>query len=139
MARRILPILAAFGAAALALVGVCGCSDLSELRDGAAAAAAHFRQAVQAQDWAAACEALAPASRDELEQNNKAPCPQALGGQELPDAGRARHTDVHGEAMAVFAQDTVFLAHFPSGWKVTAAGCQQQPGDRPYRCALKGR
>jgi hypothetical protein len=37
----------------------------------------------------------------------------------------------------VLERDTVFLSRFPTGWKVTAAGCVPRPG-RPYQCAVKG-
>ncbi|MEU8138285.1 hypothetical protein [Streptodolium elevatio] len=127
-------------AVAVSLAAVCGCSTPSERRDAATAAARHYAQAVRAGDWAMACAALAPTSREELEQAGKSSCPDALGQEELPDAGEARHTDVHGnQARVVFAQDTVFLARFPSGWKVTAAGCHEQAGDEPYQCEIKGR
>jgi hypothetical protein len=36
-----------------------------------------------------------------------------------------------------FAQDTIFLARFQSGWKVMAAGCSPVPG-HPYDCRLQG-
>ena len=35
------------------------------------------------------------------------------------------------------AGDTVFLAVFPGGWRVTAAGCTPR-GDRPYNCTVQG-
>ncbi|WP_436771029.1 hypothetical protein [Yinghuangia sp. YIM S09857] len=117
-----------------------GCASLTERRDDAAEAAARFEQALRAGDLPAACAALAPATREELEQNAKAACADALPGQELPDAGAVRRTNVHGDqARAVFDGDTLFLARFPSGWRVTAAGCREQPGDRPYNCTVKGR
>jgi hypothetical protein len=31
----------------------------------------------------------------------------------------------------------VFLAAFPGGWRVVAAGCTPR-GDRPYDCTLQG-
>ena len=33
--------------------------------------------------------------------------------------------------------DTVFLAVFPGGWRVVAAGCTPH-GDRPYDCVVQG-
>ena len=34
-------------------------------------------------------------------------------------------------------RDTVFLATFPGGWRVVAAGCTPR-GDRPYDCTVAG-
>jgi hypothetical protein len=49
-----------------------------------------------------------------------------------------RHADVFGQwARVVLDSDTVFLASFPGGWRVVAAGCQPQ-GERPYDCTLRG-
>ncbi|MFI5519963.1 hypothetical protein [Streptomyces platensis] len=88
------------------------------------------------------CAALAPATREELEETAKSGCgpaiSQAIEGQELPASGAVRGLDVYGEqARVVLAEDTVFLAHFPTGWKVTAAGCRPRP-QRPYQCEIKG-
>ncbi|MCF2533425.1 hypothetical protein [Yinghuangia soli] len=124
-----------------ALLAVAGCASLSERQGDAAAAAVGFRRALHDGDTAAACEGLAPATREEVAQAGKAECAQALGEQELPAAGgSASRTNVQGnQARVVFADDTVFLARFPGGWRVVAAGCQEQPHERPYRCDIKGR
>ena len=34
-------------------------------------------------------------------------------------------------------KDTLFLARFDQGWRVTAAGCTPH-GDLPYDCTVKG-
>lgn len=127
-------------AAALSLAVLGGCASLSERRDDATAAAERFEQALRVHDPAAACDALAPTTREDVEQNGKATCASALAEQELPDAGSARRTNVHGnQARVVFQGDTVFLARFPSGWQVVAAGCRKQPHDQPYQCDVQGR
>jgi hypothetical protein len=48
--------------------------------------------------------------------------------------------DVFGhDAIVRFSGDTVFLARFPEGWRVTAAGCQPGPSDqKPYDCTVSG-
>jgi hypothetical protein len=35
--------------------------------------------------------------------------------------------------------DTVFLAAFPGGWRVVAAGCRPRGEAEPYDCAVEGR
>jgi hypothetical protein len=120
----------------LAMAGACGTP--SERRDGVTAQVARFERALEAGQRELLCAALAPATREELEQSAKRRCAQAIGEQILPAAGAVRRVDVHGEqARVVLDHDTVFLARFPTGWKVTAAGCRPRP-QRPYQCEIKG-
>jgi hypothetical protein len=45
---------------------------------------------------------------------------------------------VYGQwAQVRLTGDVVFLAAFPGGWRVVAAGCSPQ-GNRPYDCTLQG-
>ncbi|MEV5886330.1 hypothetical protein AB0L74_27060 [Streptomyces sp. NPDC052020] len=61
-----------------------------------------------------------------------------MSEQQLPQAGAVRTVDVYGgQARVVLGHDTVFLARFPAGWKVTAAGCRPR-ADQPYQCEIKG-
>ncbi|ARX88330.1 hypothetical protein SMD44_07817 [Streptomyces alboflavus] len=124
---------------ALALAcAVSGCGTVDGRREAARAAVARFEQAVRTGDAAALCGALAPGTREELEQSGQATCAAAVLGEDLPHGGAGRHVDVHGrQARVVLEKDTVFLSQFPDGWKVVAAGCLPQ-GDRPYRCSVKG-
>jgi hypothetical protein len=47
-------------------------------------------------------------------------------------------TAVYGQwAQVRFSGDTVFLAVFPDGWRVVAAGCEARQ-DRPYHCRIQG-
>jgi hypothetical protein len=97
-----------------------------------------FYRAVEASRWRAACEELAPVTRDQLEQSAGEPCGEALAGEELSDPGPVEGAVVYGTMTQVrYRQDTVFLARFPSGWKVMAAGCAPVPG-HPYDCRLQG-
>ncbi|MFD0278943.1 hypothetical protein ACFVHB_34240 [Kitasatospora sp. NPDC127111] len=133
--RRI-PGWAAGAAAAVTLVT--GCSSLTSREDAAAAAAQRFEAAVQQQDNSALCRALAPGTRQELEDNVKSSCEQAIGDSDLPPASGISRVDVYGQqARVVLDQDTLFLSAFPEGWKITAAGCRPEPR-KPYRCELKG-
>ncbi|WP_435985882.1 hypothetical protein [Terrabacter sp. LjRoot27] len=96
-----------------------------------------FSAAVGAQPDTA-CALLAPETRQELEDSS-GPCPQGIADADLPDAGRVITVEVYGQdAMVRLEHDTMFLALFGSGWRVTAAGCTPQEQDRPFSCGLKG-
>jgi hypothetical protein len=83
---------------------------------------------------------LAPETRRELERSAELPCDRALLKEDVPtDGGQVRTVDVYGDqARVVFARDTVFLASFSAGWRITAAGCVFR-GDQPYDCVIRGR
>ncbi|MET9426411.1 hypothetical protein [Streptomyces sp. NPDC003036] len=120
------------------LTAVSACGTLPERRDEVSTEVTRFEQALGAGQRERLCAALAPATREELEQSAKTRCVEAIEEQELPVAGAVRGVDVYGDqARVVLERDTVFLAHFPTGWKVTAAGCQPRP-QRPYACEIKG-
>lgn len=120
------------------VVCVAGCATLGERETAASRAAVRFGESVRQADGARACAALAPKTRQELEQSAMSPCPEALLEEELSPAGRVRSVQVYGQrARVVLDGDTLFLASFPQGWKVTAAGCEPRPGE-PYDCQVKG-
>jgi hypothetical protein len=80
---------------------------------------------------------LAPATLQELEADGR--CEQALAARRLPEARSVRTVQTYGkDAIVHLDQDTVFLARFEDGWRVTAAGCTPD-GERPYDCAVKGK
>jgi hypothetical protein len=69
-------------------------------------------------------------------------CADAIGDEDLPDPGDVTGVDIDGQwakvAMTADGGDgTVFLAMFPGGWRVAAAGCRSR-GERPYDCAVQG-
>ena len=124
--------------AAVVMVAVGSCGTPSERRDRVTEDAVRFERALAAGRSAYLCAALAPSTREELEQSAKSRCEQAVGEQNLPQAGAVRGVDVYGgQARVVMEHDTVFLAHFPRGWKVTAAGCRPRL-EQPYQCQIKG-
>ncbi|KOG41248.1 hypothetical protein [Streptomyces decoyicus] len=131
------------GAGALVVLAtVSGCDTLSARREQVTAKVAGFERALAAGQLGRLCATLAPATREELEQSARSRCDRAIGQaieeQELPAAGAVRGVDVYGDqARVLLEQDTLFLAHFSAGWKVTAAGCRPRP-QRPYQCEIKG-
>lgn len=118
---------------------LCGCGAPAAREDGAVEAGRAFEAALASGDYAAACRLLAPESRGQLEQDEKRPCGQALRAQGLPVGGDVRDVDVYGrQALLRLVGETLFLSQFDEGWKVTAAGCVEQPRDTPYQCTVKG-
>lgn len=125
-------------AAGTACTAVAGCGTLHQREDAATSAARQYATAVRATDPAAICDRLAPATVEELELTAGTPCPRAVPDLSLPRPGAVRTVAVHGrQARVELAGDTLFLAAFPGGWKVTAAHCAPQGDERPYRCRLK--
>ncbi|MFG3018843.1 hypothetical protein ACGFZQ_09870 [Streptomyces sp. NPDC048254] len=124
--------------AAICAVCLTGCSTLGEREAAASRTALRFEESVQQKDGARACAALAPETRQEVEQSAKKPCAQALFEEQLPQAVSVHGADVYGQqARVVLNGDTLFLSAFPVGWKITAAGCVPRPR-RPYQCQIKG-
>ena len=88
-------------------------------------------------DADAACALLAPDTAMELEQASGS-CGRGLTAAHLSDGGRVRDVQVYGlDAMVRLDNDTVFMARFDDGWRITAAGCVPQ-GDGPYDCDIRG-
>jgi hypothetical protein len=132
--NRSIAVLATIAAVTL----TAGCSDSGPRRDAASNTAVLLLTAARDGDGAAACGVLAPDTVSELEQSADASCADAILDEDLPEPSAVRRVDVYGQwAQVVLEKDTVFLAAFPGGWRVVAAGCQSQ-GARPYDCVLQG-
>ena len=120
-----------------ALLPVAGCAGQGSADDGSAAAAALRFTHDLAASPSEACGLLAPQTLKELEDSQGA-CPSSLPGLDLPRAAAVRSTEVYAkDAIVRLDKDTVFLARFDQGWRVTAAGCTRH-GDLPYDCTVKG-
>ena len=107
--------------------------------EGAGAAADALAADVGA-DPKAACALLAPRTLESVEDDGM-PCPQALAAAGLPTPGEHTAVTVAGHSAQVrYRGETVFLALFDDGWKVTAAGCSRTSSDPdvPYDCAIEG-
>ena len=88
-------------------------------------------------DAEAACALLAPGTVTELEQATGS-CARGVTAAHLSDGGRVRDVEVYGlDAIVRLDDDTVFVARFDDGWRVTAAGCTPR-GDGPYECDIRG-
>ena len=121
-----------------ALVLLSGCADVGSRESSAADVATRLLTAVDDKDGTAACAVLAPDTAAELEQSASKSCAQAVLDEDLPAPGAVTGTDVYGQwAQVRLSDDTVFLAVFPGGWRVVAAGCEPRTS-RPYDCTLQG-
>ncbi|MQY04901.1 hypothetical protein [Actinomadura macrotermitis] len=117
--------------AALTCAGCDRAGDDTDVRR----AALSFLEAAQRHDGAAACAALAPKARSGLESGGDE-CAKEIVGRGLR-TGAVTGVQVWGERAQVrLAGDTVFLARFPGGWKVTAAACESRPKG-PYDCQVE--
>lgn len=125
----------------LMALGLVGCGDTGARADAAVATADRLLGAVRDGDGAGACGLLAPDTADEVAKNAGRPCADAITGEDLPGPGDATRVRVDGQwAQVVIAADgdgTLFLAMFPGGWRVVAAGCRSR-GERPYDCSVQG-
>jgi hypothetical protein len=124
--------------AATAVVVSAGCGPADRAPD-AAAVAESFHGAIEVGDGSAACAALAEETRSKLEQQEQAPCEQAVLELELPRGATAAETSVYVTTAAVSLTEggKTFLDESAAGWKVSAAGCARTAPDLPYDCELE--
>lgn len=120
--------------AVLVLIAVGGCQSAGQ--EPALQAASDFVDAVRS-DPGQACELLAPDTVELLESLRSQGCEQALPNLDLPN-DQVTDVRVWGDAaQARSGQDTLFLRELDEGWRVVAAGCQEQEGGEPYQCVLQ--
>ncbi|MEP6649530.1 MAG: hypothetical protein ABJA74_06390 [Lapillicoccus sp.] len=124
-------------AVATGLLAVAGCTGPGAEQAGQVA---ESFERLAPDDAAQACDLLAGHTREAVEKSAKRDCAEALGDEDLPDPSSVTSVEVYGhDALVHLGDDTVFLARFAEGWKVTAAGCR--PGssaDEPFDCDVSG-
>ena len=125
---------------ALALIAVAalsGCSAATAERDDAAAVVERFYAAVEKDDGAGACAALATATRLSLESQSGLPCREVVTQLDLAGGDVAR-TEIAVTAAKVdlTSDEAAFLSRGPEGWRVSAVGCKPpvRLDDDPYTC-----
>jgi hypothetical protein len=123
---------------AAGVVLLAGCSSVPDRAEAASGVALGMLTAVAAGNGESACATLAPETLHELEESAEQPCTEAILDEDLPQPGQVIGADVYGQwAQVRLAGDVVFLAVFPEGWRVVAAGCRSR-GEQPYDCRLEG-
>ncbi len=133
---RVRANLVVFAASAVAVSAGCG---PAERAPDAAAVAADFHLALEQSDGSDACATLAAETRRRLEQQEQAPCEEAILELELPRGATPAETSVYVTTAAVSLTEggKTFLDEYAAGWKVSAAGCTRTAPDLPYDCELE--
>jgi ketosteroid isomerase-like protein len=106
-------------------------------QDAVTRAADQWLAAARAKDAAALCRLLTPAAAESAATGDES-CRQAVSDLNLPGDGPVDAVQVWSDQAQVRAAgDTLFLTRLSDGWRVNAAGCQEQ-GDQPYDCDVEG-
>jgi hypothetical protein len=119
----------------LALLSGCG----TQGREGEVRTVAdRFVAAVDRRDGPAACGLLTAQARQELVSSQGEPCAKAVVALRVgdPPVDRVQVWVTNGVAVASRGR-WLFLDDTGSGWRVSAAGCEPQPGGQPYDCDLR--
>jgi hypothetical protein len=119
-------------ALALVLLALVGCGRGDDER-AASAVTERFLTAVEAEDGAAACALLSPATAGSLEASR--PCDEAVTDLDV-SPGRITRAQVFSISakVDVAGGESYFLEHTRAGWRITAAGCTPLTPDEPYDC-----
>jgi hypothetical protein len=130
--RRALPLALAF-----ALLALTGCGRSGDRSD-VSALTERFYASVAGHHGARACGWLSADARTALEQQESAPCAQAVEHLQL-SGRRAQTVRLYSTQAAVSLRggDTVYLESTPSGWRISAAGCREPGYDQPADCELE--
>jgi hypothetical protein len=100
-----------------------------------------FFAALGSGDGDRACEQLTPATRAQLEQEEKSDCRDAVTKVQL-DAGSVTRVevDVLSATVELSNGESAFLDQGDQGWRLAAVGCKPLGGERadgPYDCELE--
>jgi hypothetical protein len=115
-----------------AVLGLAGCTPTGEVTS----AAGRFADAVHRHDGREACALLADRARRSVEVTQS--CAEVLPALHV-QVGPPGEATVWGDRAQVRATpDTLFLARYTGGWRVTGAGCRPRGADLPYECEIGG-
>jgi hypothetical protein len=118
---------------ALLLATGCGSGESSAVEN----AAQRFEAAVAARDAATACLMLGSAARSQIESSAGKPCVDAWAGERVPVGGHVARVRAYGSmAIVELDADTIFLAKYADGWRITAADCAPK-ANKPFDCQIK--
>jgi hypothetical protein len=121
---------------AVAVALTAGCASVGNRADAATGVAVALLTDVADGNGPAACARLAPDTAETVAEDE--PCEKAILAKDLPKPGKVVGSDVYGQwAQVRLDDDTIFLAVFPGGWRVVAAGCAPR-SSRPYQCSVEG-
>ena len=121
---------------AVAVALTAGCASAGHRADAATDVAVALLTEVADGDGTGACARLAPDTAETVAEDE--PCEKAILDKDLPKPGQVVGAHVYGQwAQVRLDDDTVFLAVFPGGWRVVAAGCAPR-SNRPYQCSVEG-
>jgi len=129
---------AAVAAALIVTPALTACSSVDEPE--ARRVATEFAR-LAGTDPTAACALLAPRTLEQVTQDGDGDCAEGLKSESPRPASRVTSVSVAINGAQVVMDDQVlFLAHFDTGWRVTAAGCTRDAADDavPYQCSVKG-
>ena len=120
----------------LLLLAVSGCGRGGS-EDNARRSVQRFLGALERHDGRAACRELAPETASAVARDEMRPCGEAvlsLGITPAPIRGVQVYVDAAQAKLE--GGGAVFLDETSAGWRVSAAGCQPEPG-KPYDCELE--
>jgi hypothetical protein len=124
----------------LLCLGATGCGRSAD-RDRATAVAERFFAAIDSGDGAVACAQLAPDTRKALEDDERKPCPQAIGALQIePGAPTEVELYLTNAKADLDNGDSAFLSLTAKGWRLSAVGCKPGSGssqDEPMECELE--
>jgi hypothetical protein len=125
---------------ALLCLGATGCGRAGD-RDQAARVTERFFSAVGSGEEATACAQLTPDTRKALEDDERKPCRDAIGGLSI-DPGSPTKLELYlTNAKADLGNgESAFLSLTAEGWRLSAVGCKPgagPPADAPMDCELE--
>ncbi len=121
----------------VAVLVVAGCGTADD-RDQARATVERFYDAIRAEDGQGACDELADATAEALEEQSGQDCREAITRLDY-GGGAVVGTEVFVTNAKVDLRDdeSAFLEREPEGWRISAVACRSaegSPRSRPFEC-----